>query len=82
MKSLLLLTATCLLVFGCSTDYNKEANEDIKCINGHLLYVSTVHSYSGKTSSIYTPVFDARTNVPTLISCPDVEDGALLVKGD
>lgn len=83
MKRLLLLATACLLMFGCmKTNYNKVANKTVQCVNGHLYYISEVVAPSGRVAFIYSPVFDARTNVPTLISCPDVEDGALLVKGE
>lgn len=50
-----------------------------RCINGHLYHIS----YGGIFSSNnYIPLYDQSTNVPTLISCPDVEDEALLVEGE
>lgn len=79
MKRLFLLVAACLTLAGCSGDavVKQRVGNDILCINGHLYY-----GQIARYDLFYTPLFDARTNVPTLISCPDVEDGALLVKGD
>lgn len=66
MKTLLLLCATVLLS-GCGDLSSvRVSSGNTKCINGHLYY----NSGYGKA-----PLFDYRTDTPTLIQCRQSKDG-------